>query len=74
MEDLKKCQHAACSCPALPLQDYCGIECEVATLREAKSDAPLERCHCQHPDCGGEAEVSADVQGLLIASEVLAAT
>jgi len=56
----------------LPLQDYCGDECKMADAREAAGEVPMAECHCHHEDCGGQPEVSAEGQGLLMASEVLA--
>lgn len=73
MTDTKKCFHPSCTCAALPLADYCCVACKVAHDREVSGEDPLAECHCHHADCGGETEeVPADVQGLLLASEVLA--
>ena len=73
MELTKKCNHLPCTCTALPFQDYCGPDCEAAAIKGDNSDAVLERCHCQHPDCGGEPEIPVETQGLLMASEALSA-
>ena len=69
----RKCNYLPCSCPALPFEDYCGSDCKLAVLREASDDAPMERCHCQHPDCGGEPETPVEIQRLLMPSEALPA-
>ena len=66
METAKKCLNPTCSCPALPLLDYCCDGCQLA----ASDPEPEKGCQCHHPDCGGEIELPPD--GLLIASEVLA--
>ena len=73
MDLTKKCEHLPCSCLALPFQDYCGPDCELAVLNEAHDHAPMQRCHCQHPDCGGEPEMPVEMQGLPMPSEALPA-
>jgi len=70
--DRTKCAHETCSCQALPLQDYCGEECKTAAELEASGEKAMDRCHCNHPDCGGEPEISPEAAGLLAASELLA--
>ncbi len=68
METTTKCLHETCGCPALPLQDYCCDECQIAAT--AHTDKPLTECQCHHANCGGETEMTPE--GLLLASEVLA--
>ncbi len=72
MEEVHKCHHATCSCPALPGEDFCGAGCREAVEKEEAGEEPLSGCKCAHPDCGGEAIVPPEVQGLAIASEALA--
>jgi hypothetical protein len=74
MEDKQKCRHATCTCPALPFQDYCCEQCQLAVERDEAGEEPLSDCRCHHADCGGATEVPAETQSLLMASEVLAAT
>jgi hypothetical protein len=71
-DDKKKCSHATCSCPALPLNDYCGDLCGRAAAREAEGEEQMAKCECHHPDCGGEPEDPVFTQGLLMASEAMA--
>lgn len=73
MLDKKKCRHATCGCPALPLDDYCGDSCREASAREETGEQLMQECHCHHADCGGETEVPPETQALFMASEVLAA-
>jgi len=72
MDDKKNCAHATCTCFALPLQDYCCDACEEAALKEARGEKSMGKCQCLHADCGGEPEVSAETQGVAMASEALA--
>ena len=48
MEELKKCEHPACSCIVPKGKSYCSTSCE-----EKKSLTELA-CQCQHPECRGE--------------------
>lgn len=72
MSDKKKCAHATCSCAALLLMDYCCEECRFFDEQERAGEQPMKKCSCGHADCTAEPEVSAEVQGLMIASEALA--
>lgn len=67
----KKCKHLSCTCPALPLHDYCGDVCMAAAAAEEAGEEPLKECQCGHEDCGN---IPAETQGLFMASEMLAAS
>jgi hypothetical protein len=52
--------------------DYCCEECRDAATREVEGEEPMKTCKCGHEDCGGEIEIPAETQGILMASEALA--
>jgi hypothetical protein len=46
-DDISKCAHENCSCPAAPGSKYCSPSCE-----SAKDTAEIT-CTCEHPECAG---------------------
>ena len=54
MTTMKKCEHAACTCPPLKGKRYCSDICRMANK---SNPADLVPCKCGHADCAGDPRV-----------------
>jgi hypothetical protein len=54
MTTIKKCEHSACTCPALSGKRYCSDICRMASTSNPEKLVP---CRCGHADCAGDPQV-----------------
>jgi hypothetical protein len=54
MATMKKCEHAACTCPPLKGKRYCS---EVCRKINKSNPVDLVPCQCGHADCAGDPRI-----------------